>query len=237
MNPNNVGEYIGMLRKKKGLTQVKLGEIIGVSDKTISKWENGDGLPDVGILTSLALALDTSVDSILNGGPIPFMRLLKSTGTKRDIAVVKLAVVGLISTISLFFSLKMLYGYLTLKQQLFRMNQGFDDFQNIQSQISEGIDLSITAVAILLLAGFSYFVYKYYKQSINASLSEPINFEFYEFIMKCLQVLVVVYVAVYEVIVMIPGLGIDSRVILISASVIYFSVFKLKLYPSLKKNI
>lgn len=247
MNPNHVGEYIGMLRKKKGLTQVKLGEVIGVSDKTISKWENGDGLPDVGILASLASALDTSVDSILNGGPIPFMRLLKSTGTKRDIAAVKLAIVGFISTVSLFFGLKVLYGYLTIKQQLLRTSfdfgglfhfdlETFKTMNSLQSEMGNGIDLSITAATALFLTGFSYFIYKFYKKTIDDRLRESINFNFYEFIMKCLQVLVVVYVAVYEIVGIIPGTLLDSRLILFLASAIYLALLKFKLVGLLPKN-
>ena len=42
MKESNIGEFIQVLRKEKGLTQKELAEIIGMSDKTISKWENGD---------------------------------------------------------------------------------------------------------------------------------------------------------------------------------------------------
>ena len=41
MRANSIGEFIQLLRKEKGLTQKELAEIIGMSDKTISKWENG----------------------------------------------------------------------------------------------------------------------------------------------------------------------------------------------------
>lgn len=41
MNANNIGEFIQQLRKEKGLTQKELAEQIGMSDKTISKWETG----------------------------------------------------------------------------------------------------------------------------------------------------------------------------------------------------
>lgn len=41
MSQNNIGEFIQQSRKAKGLTQKDLGDRIGVSDKTISKWENG----------------------------------------------------------------------------------------------------------------------------------------------------------------------------------------------------
>lgn len=44
MTQNNIGTFIQLSRKTKGLTQKELGDEIGVSDKTISKWENGGSL-------------------------------------------------------------------------------------------------------------------------------------------------------------------------------------------------
>ena len=67
MEKNKIGNYIARKRKEKGLTQLELGNILSVTDKAISKWERGLGLPDVAILTELAKALDTSVSNILNG--------------------------------------------------------------------------------------------------------------------------------------------------------------------------
>lgn len=67
MEKNKIGNYIASKRKEKGLTQVELGNILAVTDKAISKWERGLGLPDVMLLTNLAEALDTSVSNILNG--------------------------------------------------------------------------------------------------------------------------------------------------------------------------
>ena len=55
------GGAIKALREKKGLTQAQLGEILTVSDKAVSKWETGRGLPDISLLEPLALALGVSV--------------------------------------------------------------------------------------------------------------------------------------------------------------------------------
>lgn len=62
-----VGNLICELREEKGLTQSELGEKIGVTNKAISRWENGRGYPDVSILLSLANELDVSVDELLRG--------------------------------------------------------------------------------------------------------------------------------------------------------------------------
>ncbi len=67
MDAQRTGKLINYLRSKKGITQKELAELINVSDKAVSKWERGDGCPDVGILPVLAQALETDVDSLLNG--------------------------------------------------------------------------------------------------------------------------------------------------------------------------
>ena len=61
------GTTIRELREKKKLTQRELAEAICVSDKTISKWEIGKGLPDVVIIEDLAQALGTSITELLTG--------------------------------------------------------------------------------------------------------------------------------------------------------------------------
>lgn len=61
------GKTIKELREKKRLTQKELAEKICVSDKTISKWETGKGLPDIGIMEELAKALGVSVAELLTG--------------------------------------------------------------------------------------------------------------------------------------------------------------------------
>ena len=67
MDAQRTGKLINYLRSKKSLTQKELAAQINVSDKAVSKWERGDGCPDVGILPALAQALGTDVDSLLNG--------------------------------------------------------------------------------------------------------------------------------------------------------------------------
>lgn len=61
------GNAIKELREKRHLTQKELAETILVSDKTISKWETGRGLPDIGIIEELSAALGVSVGELLTG--------------------------------------------------------------------------------------------------------------------------------------------------------------------------
>ncbi|MDY6040621.1 MAG: helix-turn-helix domain-containing protein [Candidatus Faecousia sp.] len=70
MNTYVTGNTIRKLRENKHLTQSELGERIGVSDKAVSKWETGKGLPDLTLIQPLAQALDVSVIELMNGEQI-----------------------------------------------------------------------------------------------------------------------------------------------------------------------
>lgn len=61
------GDTIKRLRTEKNMTQKQLADILSVSEKTVSKWETGKGLPDVGILSALAKTLGVSVSELFSG--------------------------------------------------------------------------------------------------------------------------------------------------------------------------
>ena len=61
------GKTIKELREKRQITQKELAEKINVSDKAVSKWETGKGLPDIAIVEDLAKALGTSITELLTG--------------------------------------------------------------------------------------------------------------------------------------------------------------------------
>jgi len=70
MNRYITGATIKTLREARKLTQSELAAQIGVSDKTVSKWETAKGLPDISLLQPLAQALGISVIELMNGKPI-----------------------------------------------------------------------------------------------------------------------------------------------------------------------
>lgn len=70
MNTYVTGAAVKQLREKRNLTQTELAEKIGVSSKTISKWETGKGLPDISLLQPLAQTLGISVIELMNGEQI-----------------------------------------------------------------------------------------------------------------------------------------------------------------------
>jgi DNA-binding XRE family transcriptional regulator len=67
MNSYVTGPAIKQLREQRNLTQGALAEKIGVSSKTVSKWETGKGLPDISLLQPLAQALGISLIELMNG--------------------------------------------------------------------------------------------------------------------------------------------------------------------------
>lgn len=70
MDIEKVGKAIAYLRKRAGYTQKDLADRLGVSDKAVSKWERGIGLPDISYFGKLAILLDTDTDSLLSGDVI-----------------------------------------------------------------------------------------------------------------------------------------------------------------------
>ena len=67
MNLFAIGNYIQLKRKEKNLTQEQLAEILGVSNKTISKWENGKSLPDFSLVELLCKTLGITSSELFNG--------------------------------------------------------------------------------------------------------------------------------------------------------------------------
>lgn len=67
MDIGKVGKAIAYLRKRAGYTQKELADRVGISDKAVSKWERGQGLPEIGYLRKLSILLDTDTDSLLAG--------------------------------------------------------------------------------------------------------------------------------------------------------------------------
>ena len=70
MNTYITGQTIKKLREAKNMTQSELAEIIGVSDKAVSKWETSKGLPDITLIEPLGKALGVSVMELMSGDTV-----------------------------------------------------------------------------------------------------------------------------------------------------------------------
>ena len=67
MDSRKVGGLIRQLRKEKGWTQKAMAEKMNISDKTVSKWENGNGCPDISLLTKLSEIFCVEMSKLLEG--------------------------------------------------------------------------------------------------------------------------------------------------------------------------
>ena len=70
MDKVKIGKFIASLRRQAELTQEELGEKIGVTNKTISRWENGNYMPDIEMLQLLSKEFDVSINELLSGEKI-----------------------------------------------------------------------------------------------------------------------------------------------------------------------
>ncbi len=67
MDPIKTGQLIAELRKQKGMNQTELANLLNISNRTVSKWENGDGFPDISILPDLATIFGITTDELFAG--------------------------------------------------------------------------------------------------------------------------------------------------------------------------
>ena len=67
MDQTKIGKFIAALRKENGMTQEQLGEKLGVTNKTVSRWENGNYMPDVEMLSLLSKEFSVSLNELISG--------------------------------------------------------------------------------------------------------------------------------------------------------------------------
>ena len=70
MNQEKIGKFIAELRKEKNMTQEQLAERLGVSNKSISRWENGVTMPDSSLLNEICGLLDININELMSGEKI-----------------------------------------------------------------------------------------------------------------------------------------------------------------------
>ena len=119
MDQIKIGKFIAEMRKEQNLTQIDLAEQLGISNKTISKWECGNGMPDYSVMENLCEILKINVNELLSGERLPskdynkkaeenMMSLMQESSEnqkkeKRDF--IKL-VLGMVIIVILFFLMK-----------------------------------------------------------------------------------------------------------------------------------
>ena len=67
MNQVRIGKFISECRRKKGITQNELAELLGITNRAVSKWETGICMPDAGTIPELCQILDISISDLFSG--------------------------------------------------------------------------------------------------------------------------------------------------------------------------
>ncbi len=67
MDQTQIGRFIAALRKEKNMTQVELGDELGVTNKTISRWENGNYMPDLSLITQICTLFGITANELFSG--------------------------------------------------------------------------------------------------------------------------------------------------------------------------
>ena len=79
MDQEKIGKFIFELRKEKKMTQQELADKIGVTDRAISKWENGRGMPDLSLMKPLCDALGITLNELISGERIEKKEIQKKS--------------------------------------------------------------------------------------------------------------------------------------------------------------
>lgn len=149
MNQQQIGKFILESRKKKNITQKELADKIGVTNKAISKWENGRGMPDYSLFQPLCEALDISVTDLLNGkesnsdtGIVDYLKYKEKQNIRKVLFLIVLIIlIILVAILSIYFvnSYKKINVYeLNGRSENFYYENGLIIKSNIKNVIQSG---------------------------------------------------------------------------------------------------
>ena len=107
MNQVRIGKFISKCRKKKGITQNELAELLGITNRAVSKWERGICMPDAGTIPELCQILDISISDLFSGEKIMennkdsekfILKLVKEKAERDKQLLILEILIGILST-------------------------------------------------------------------------------------------------------------------------------------------
>lgn len=125
MDNRQIGRFIAECRKEKGLTQRELGERLHVTDRAVSKWENGKSFPDVSILEDVCRELDISIGELLAGKRIASEHYKEETDKMLIASIGQRQLMGfevVCSILRLLFMLFLMVPFITSRTFLPKLN-------------------------------------------------------------------------------------------------------------------
>ncbi len=144
MDQVKIGKFILKCRKEKGFTQNELAKKIGVTDKAISKWENGRCMMDISLLKSLSEVLDVSVVELINGEKIEEKDISSKSGEAVEKTIkyakkkMKKSKIKIISVLSILF---LIFGFLIYKVALVTFYSFSDEKIKTINELAEGLTI------------------------------------------------------------------------------------------------
>jgi transcriptional regulator with XRE-family HTH domain len=161
MDQEKIGVFISTLRKEQGMTQQQLADAIGVSNKTISKWECGKGMPELALMVPLCNILQISINELLSGehllengytekAEVNMMNLLQETENSKKKNRSSLFAFGITMIIFLFVVL-----YSVISNMGIHMNMLFVDLPTLLSMfLATALFLLVTNLGLPFLDSF-----------------------------------------------------------------------------------
>lgn len=98
----NVAKNISWYRKEKGMTQAELAEILNYSDKSVSKWERGDGLPDICVLAAMAELFGVTINDLIGSEEPKMPEPVNKTPQRLLILLMSMGLVWLVAMVGFF---------------------------------------------------------------------------------------------------------------------------------------
>ena len=176
MNQEKIGKFIAKKRKEKELTQIQLAEKLGVSDRSVSNWENGKNMPDISLFPIISKELDITINDLMSGETVETEeyqqkfeeniiytidnRLKKEN---RLLKIILLALFFIFFTLVMYVSIESIYMKFTIDSYPLIQKNYYDDIQVNDNQSFERTIYS-----------YGFYV-KYYYKSKNIDNSMIIN--------------------------------------------------------------
>ena len=139
MDAKKIGSFIAEKRKSKKMTQMQMGEKLGVTAKTISRWENGNYMPDISLLIPIAELLEITVDELLQGEgctsnestTAPLVSAIEYTAARRALLTKRYVycfIIGIVVSVMVIFLMHMmLFQELGVSGTIIKEHLGFSD--------------------------------------------------------------------------------------------------------------
>lgn len=161
MDAKKIGSFIAEKRKAKKITQMQLGEKLGVTAKTVSRWENGNYMPDISLLIPLSDLLSVSVNELLNGecsveaskAETPLISTIEYTKKRQSLLAKKymfwFLAIAVCTTLAIFLMHVVLFDQLDISGIIIKEHLGFMDGGAIMT--NEMMKVVMVILTVLLL--------------------------------------------------------------------------------------